>query len=473
MKTTSFIHFSLKNSNIFHQLNALGEVVLFRESNITETDEIAIKDSLFSSSTIKSVLARANDSETVIFLTQDSDIELSPSFANRISESNAMMIYSDYEIERTGNVELTDYQKGSIRDGFKFGPLLVFKWPTRLLSLLAESDYTYGGLYDLVLRINENERPHHICDRLYKVFQTAIDNRKSGEKQFDYLDIKNRDLQIEFEQVATRHLKRIGAFIDHKELREIEHTNATNNVTASVVIPVYNRERTIKDAVVSALNQKTSFPFNVIVVDNHSTDKTTSILKEISKEDNRLIHIIPTETDLRIGGCWNKALCDPHCGTFAIQLDSDDIYSDEKTVETIVNKFREEKCAMVIGSYRITNFKLETLPPGIIDHKEWTPTNGMNNALRINGLGAPRAFYTPLARQILFPNCSYGEDYAMGLAVSRQFKIGRIYDVLYICRRWEGNSDADLTQEKQNANDTAKDFMRTQEIEKRVLLNKL
>lgn len=476
MKIISFIHSDLKNSKASKQLSELGDVVYMCDNDCccsSSENCMAIDGSLYTSSTIKSVLKRAQQHDLVLFLTQIVDVELNDNFIQANSNDPSLITYSNYAIDGVGDVDLINYQRGSIRDGFKFGPLIVLKQPKTLYNLVADADYKFGGLYNLILKVNVTERPKHIAERLYKVYTATIDNRKSGEKQFDYLDVKNRDLQIEFEQIATAHLKEIGAFIDYNGLKEVAFNAPANNIIASVVIPVYNREKTIKDAVLSALNQKTSFPFNVIVVDNHSTDNTTTILNEIAKDYKHLVHIIPAETDLKIGGCWNKALNADECGMFAIQLDSDDIYSSENTVETIVNKFYEEKCAMVIGSYKITNFKLETLPPGVIDHKEWTPTNGMNNAVRINGLGAPRAFYTPLARQILFPNCSYGEDYAMGLAVSRQFKLGRIYDVLYICRRWEGNSDADLTQEKQNNNDIAKDAMRTLEIEKRILLNQI
>ena len=152
---------------------------------------------------------------------------------------------------------------------------------------------------------------------------------------------------------------------------------------------------------------------------------------------------------------------DEHCGRFAIQLDSDDLYINHHVLQRIVDTFHEHQCAMVIGSYKMVNFKLEEIPPGIIDHKEWTPDNGRNNALRVNGLGAPRAFYTPLLRQIRIPNVSYGEDYATALAISREY---RIYEPLYLCRRWEGNSDADLNIQRVNANNYYKDKIRMIEI---------
>lgn len=475
MSIISFLHKDLLDCKIYKQLKSVGDCVLLsdKEENNSEWDSIKIENNLFSSKTIQSILRKSENYNTILLLTQNTEASITNELVCEAENSQHLCLYSNYRVNDSEKKETIDYQKGSLRDGFSFGPILCFKQPKKLLSFISSSDYTYGGLYDLILKINRTERPYHVAKELYSIYPNTTDNRKSGEKQFDYLDVKKRDLQIEFEKIATEHLKEINAYIDERKLKEISFNEHFSTITASVVIPVYNRARTIADAVNSALSQKLDAPFNVIVVDNHSTDGTTEFLKEISQKDARLVHIIPEETDLKIGGCWNKALNSDQCGMFAVQLDSDDIYSDEYTLEKIVRKFKEEHCAMVIGSYKITNFKLETLPPGIIDHKEWTNSNGMNNALRINGLGAPRAFYTPLARQILFPNCSYGEDYAMGLAISRQFKIGRIYDVLYLCRRWEGNSDADLSMEKQNQNDSAKDAMRTLEIEKRILLNTL
>lgn len=478
MNIASFIHISLAESNVAKKLSAKGNCYFYGDGNdikefsVTE-NTIELSEPIFASKSLKLCFENAKENDSVILLTQEVDIEFSDKFFEVFSNQSRLMNYCDYEIEGIGEYPTIDYQQGSIRDGFRFGPVLFFNKPKQLLSILKDSDYTFGGLYDLVLKINKQERPNHIAENLYKVGKSKVDTRKSGEKQFDYLDTRKRDSQLEFEKIASAYLKEIGASINYKNIKDISFNANQFSVTASVVIPVYNRVRTIEDAVRSALSQKFEKPFNVIVVDNHSSDGTTQVLERIAAEDKRLIHIIPEETDLKIGGCWNKALNAKECGMFAIQLDSDDIYSDENTIKKVVDKFIAEKCAMVIGSYRITNFKLETLPPGLIDHKEWTAENGMNNALRINGLGAPRAFFTPLARQILFPNCSYGEDYAMGLAISRQFKIGRIFDVLYICRRWEGNSDADLTITKQNQNDLAKDAMRTLEIEKRILLNKI
>jgi glycosyltransferase involved in cell wall biosynthesis len=329
-----------------------------------------------------------------------------------------------------------------------------------------EEDYQWGALYDLRLRMKNIV---HVNEYLYTEIET--DNRKSGEKQFDYVDPKNRAVQIEMEKVCTAHLKRIGGWLA-PDFKEIQLCQNDNGVTASVIIPVFNRIRTIKDAVQSALSQQCDFPFNVIVVDNHSTDGTTEVLAEIASEDKRLIHLIPMNNDLCIGGCWNLAVHNEACGEFAVQLDSDDVYSGPDTLAKIVSAFHEQKCAMVVGTYQMTDFQMNPIPPGVIDHKEWTEDNGRNNALRINGLGAPRAFWTPLLRTLNLPNTSYGEDYALGLRISREYRIGRIYDVLYCCRRWEGNSDAALDIEKVNMNNLYKDRIRTWELEARIRMNK-
>ena len=364
-----------------------------------------------------------------------------------------------------------DYQQGSLRDDFDFGKLVLLR-----ASLLKEyvaqeslTDYQYAGLYDLRLYISRKSPIFRLNEILYTAEE--LDQRVSGEKQFDYVNPRNREVQIEMEQAATQHLEALNALIDTNFYLQPEFDEQDFEVEATVIIPVFNRQRTIADAVESALEQKTTFPFNVIVVDNHSTDGTSEILAEIASRHPQLIVITPERTDLGIGGCWNEALNDLRCGRFAIQLDSDDLYSSPQTLQTIVNAFYEQNAAMIVGSYRMCNFQLETLPPGLIDHREWTEQNGPNNALRINGLGAPRAFFTPLARQIQFPNTSYGEDYAMGLAFSRYYRIGRIYDELYLCRRWEGNSDAALSIERQNANNLYKDRLRTMELIARIQYN--
>jgi len=358
-------------------------------------------------------------------------------------------------------------QFGSVRDDFDFGSLTLnsVSMIQKYLNERTDQELKYSAWYEyqLFLIRHKYEAPlFHLHEYLYT--EEELDLRKSGEKQFDYVDPRNRDAQIEKEQVFTEHLKAIGCYVSSELISEVDPSKGHFEAEASVIIPVRNREKTIEDAVRSALSQKTSFPYNVLVVDNHSTDNTTAILQRLAAEDSRVKHIIPQRDDLGIGGCWSLAANDEACGRFAVQLDSDDLYSGDDTLQRIVDKFYADKCAMVIGSYRMCNFQLETLPPGLIDHKEWTDENGRNNAIRINGLGAPRAFFTPLLRKIGVPNTSYGEDYALGLAFSRKYKIGRIYDELYLCRRWEGNSDAALSPEKVNENNRYKDGLRTIEL---------
>lgn len=390
---------------------------------------------------------------------------------------NASVVYSDRFFKRNGVTIASptmDCYYGSVRDDFNFGNVCVLS-SDALKTFLEEAgdcDYKASSWYALHLFCLTRKRDYalyHVHEYLYTEVQSDL--RSSGEKQFDYVNSRNRDTQIEREQIFTEYLKKIGAYIDPDSIADVAVESNSFDKEASVIIPVRNRVRTIEDAVRSALSQKTDFEFNVIVVDNHSTDGTTEVLEHLSAEDSRVIHIRPTRDDLGIGGCWSLAFEDSRCGRFAVQLDSDDIYSGTDTLQRIVDKFYEEHCGMVIGSYRICNFKLETLPPGLIDHKEWTRENGHNNALRVNGLGAPRAFYTPLLRSIGMPNTSYGEDYAVGLAFSRKYKIGRIYDELYLCRRWEGNSDASLTPEQVNRNNMYKDDLRTMEIIDRRRLN--
>lgn len=425
----------------------------------------------------KQVALYANTPFTLI-CTQVQDLEFGYMALERmcdyLSAPQCSMVYADHyktiKGERTPH-PVIDYQLGSVRDDFDFGSLLMFRtdYLKRAINEIeAEKEYQHSALYALRLALSRYGELTHIREFLYT--ETEIDLRKSGEKQFDYVDPRNRQVQIEREEVFTRHLKKIGAYLKPGmmtvDLKEGEFSHE-----ASIIIPVRNRARTINDAIRSVLEQETSFPFNLIIIDNHSTDGTSEIIEQY-KNDNRVIHLIPERTDLGIGGCWNLGINHPQCGRFAIQLDSDDLYSSPHTLQTIVDKFYKEQCAMVIGSYRMTDFTLQALPPGVIDHKEWTDENGHNNALRINGLGAPRAFFTPLLRKIRVPNTSYGEDYALGLAFSRQYRIGRIYDVLYLCRRWEGNSDAALSIEKINQNNNYKDSLRTLEIKLRQAMNK-
>ena len=330
-------------------------------------------------------------------------------------------------------------------------------------------EYRYAALYDLRLRVSCLGALTHVSEFLYT--EVEHDLRKSGEKQFDYVDPRNRAVQVEMEAACTAHLKRIGAYLA-PVFHPITFSEEAFEVEASVIIPVRNRVRTIEDAIRSVLMQQCAFPFNIIVIDNHSTDGTTERVAALAQEDKRIIHLIPERDDLGIGGCWNLGVHHSACGRFVVQLDSDDVYSDADTLRKVVEAFYEQQCAMVVGTYMMTNFQMEMIQPGIIDHKEWTPENGRNNALRINGLGAPRAFYTPLLRQVNLPNTSYGEDYALGLRMSRHYQIGRIYDVLYLCRRWEDNSDASLDVVKMNQHNLYKDKIRTWELEARINWNK-
>jgi hypothetical protein len=410
----------------------------------------------------------------------DRKIEIDESSLNKLilyaQNTYAGWVYSDFyeSLEEKDEVRyLIEYQYGSIRDDFDFGNLILIS--TEELKKVSEYPFAsekklkYSGLYDLRLAISRNAPIEKLQEPIYK---TGKSKNGLQNKLFEYVDPKNRSIQSEYEKVVTHHLKEIGALINAESNKKIEFEKKSK-IEASVIIPVKNRVRTIKDAINSALTQEPKFSFNVIVVDNYSNDGTSEIIKKISASDERVVHIIPEQKDLGIGGCWNEALFHPMCGNFAVQLDSDDLYSDENTLQKIVDKFYDEKCAMVIGSYKLTDYNLKEIPPGIIDHREWTPENGPNNALRINGLGAPRAFYTPLAKEIKFPNVSYGEDYSMGLAMSRKYKIGRIYEPIYLCRRWEGNTDASLSNEQENKNNFYKDFLRTNEIKARQQLNKI
>lgn len=387
-------------------------------------------------------------------------------------DSQAGMVYADHYQLKEGKQQaapVIDYQAGALRDDFDFGSVMLFRTSALKAAIgRMKCEYQYAGLYDLRLKLSQTEKLVHINEYLYTEIETDI--RKSGEKQFDYVDPRNRSRQIEMEQACTEHLKEIGGYLA-PSFAPIDFEQEVFEYEASVIIPVRNRIRTIRDAIRSVLMQQCDFKFNLIVIDNHSTDDTTEAIDEF-KADERLVHIIPERNDLGIGGCWNMGVHHPKCGKFAVQLDSDDVYKDEHTLSTMVKAFYEQQCGMVVGTYMMTDFDMKMLPPGIIDHREWTPENGRNNALRINGLGAPRAFYTPLLRQMKVPNTSYGEDYALGLRFSRHHQIGRVYDVVYLCRRWEGNSDAALDIAKTNANNLYKDRIRTWELEARIQLNK-
>ncbi|MCU7500100.1 MAG: glycosyltransferase family 2 protein [Bacteroidota bacterium] len=444
------------------------------EENIEGCEKLKV-ESLFSSETV-SQLKEKSSADYTLFITQDNLIEFGQfgieRFLHVAEDTGAGLVYSDYyevkEGSRTAH-PVIDYQVGSIRDDFNFGYVYFFN-TAALKQAFKKTKFLYAGIYDLRLKISQKNSIVRVPEFLYATIETDV--RKTGEKQFDYVNPRNRSVQIEMEIAATDHLKKVKAYLK-PEFKQIDLTAGNFEFEASVIIPVKNRAKTIGEAVESVLKQKADFPFNLIVIDNHSNDGTTEVLKEAAARDSRLIHVIPDREDLGIGGCWNMGVHHEKCGRFAIQLDSDDMYKDETTVQKVVDKFREEKCAMVIGSYQMTNFKLEEIPPGIIDHKEWTPENGRNNALRINGLGAPRAFYTPLLREIKVPNVSYGEDYALGLAISREYQIGRIYEPIYLCRRWEGNSDAALDINKANTYNVYKDRVRTIELLARQRKNSL
>ncbi|MBO5297022.1 MAG: DUF4922 domain-containing protein [Candidatus Homeothermus sp.] len=435
-------------------------------------------DHLQSCETVRKIAAATSSSYAMLY-TRSAPLALGYMSLNRFINVavniNAGLVYSDRTQMNDGilkRLPVIEYQAGSLRNDFDFGSLLLFdaEIMKAYAKEFADSDFNYAGWYELQLFILRSDKPlFHIGEYLYT--ESNSDTRLSGVRQFDYVDPRNSHVQTEMEKVCTEHLRRIGAYIEADTVSEAAIDRYKFHYEASVIIPVRNRVRTIADAIRSALSQVTDFNYNVIVVDNHSTDGTREIIDEICTEDKRCVCIVPEKTDLGIGGCWSMAINDFRCGRFAVQLDSDDLYSGTDTLQRIVNKFYEDKCAMVIGSYRMCDFQLNTLPPGLIDHKEWTDENGRNNALRINGFGAPRAFFTPILRKIGVPNTSYGEDYALGLEFSRSYKIGRIFDELYLCRRWEGNTDAALTQEQQNANNRYKDSLRTIEIASRQRLN--
>ena len=436
---------------------------------------VCLDEPVFKSETIRRIAAESKANYALVY-TKTTTLELGYMALERLlqiaQDTEAGLVYADHYQVKGGELvkaPVIDYQKGSLRDDFDFGSVLFFDTAALKESVQRMTEtYQHAGLYDLRLKLSQRYALVHANEYLYS--EVEEDNRKSGEKQFDYVDPRNRDRQIEMEKACTQHLKEIGGYLE-PHFEDIDFNQGEFEVEASVIIPVRNREATIGAAIESVLKQQAKFKFNLIVIDNHSTDGTTEAI-DAFKADGRVIHLVPERNDLGIGGCWNYGVNSTHCGKFAVQLDSDDLYKDEHTLQTIVDAFYEQKCAMVIGSYMMTDFGLNELPPGVIDHKEWTPDNGRNNALRINGLGAPRAFYTPVLRSIGLPNTSYGEDYAMGLNISRHYQIGRIYDVLYLCRRWGGNSDAALSIERVNANNLYKDRIRTWELEARIALNK-
>lgn len=455
-----------------------GQITLFgteAPTSLPEGCSFLTVDSPFSSQSLKAIAVQAAAPYTLLY-TKDTILNLGMFALERmvhiLNDSGAGMVYADHYQLKGGQQTIApviDYQQGSLRDDFDFGSVLLYRTESlKDAAARMKADYQFAGLYDLRLKLSQRHELVHINEYLYT--EVENDTRRSGEKIFDYVDPKNRNRQIEMEAACTEHLKEVGGYLK-PEFEHIEFDKGNFEYEASVIIPVRNRIRTIRDAIRSVLTQQADFKFNLIVIDNHSTDGTTEAIDEFSS-DERLIHLIPERNDLGIGGCWNLGVHHPKCGKFAIQLDSDDVYKDEHTLSIIVRAFYEQNCGMVVGTYMMTNFDMQMIAPGIIDHREWTPENGRNNALRINGLGAPRAFYTPVLREVKVPNTSYGEDYALGLNFSRRFQIGRVYDVVYLCRRWDDNSDAALDVVKMNANNLYKDRIRTWELQARIALNK-
>ena len=477
---TAFIPFNggPQIDRIVEQLTKNDQVarVFLLESGETAGDIQGCKslkvDSPFGSEAVQ-MMRTASRTPFALLVTEADAVELGQFCIERMLnvavETGSGLVYADYSDLDDGKLTphpLIDYQLGSIRDDFDFGSLVLFNVDALNYAgrVGGKQSYKHAGLYEARLAISRRYPISHIGECLYS--KGMIDRRASGEKQFDYVDPGNREAQIEMEATVTFHLQKIGAYLEPK-VKRVNMKEGTLGVEASVIIPTRNRLRTIGDAVESALQQETNFPFNLFVVDNHSTDGTTDLVRALAATDARIIHLVPQRRDLGIGGCWNEAIHHEKCGRFAVQLDSDDLYGDETTLQKIVDVFRAEKCAMVIGSYQVVNFDLQEVPPGIVDHKEWTPENGRNNALRINGFGAPRAFFTPILRKVNFPNVSYGEDYAVALAISREYQIGRIFEPVYRCRRWEGNTDANLDLLQVNAHNSYKDKLRTFEIQAR------
>jgi len=457
---------SMKDSGVVNRVYIVVPDSQARAGENIEADFLR-SDGFFTTDALKK-MAAVTDTDYVVTYSKSFPLDLGKHALSRMMQiskgTGAGIVYSDYFENREGKLSphpLTDYQEGSLRDDFNFGSVILYSAKAFINACSRmDEEYRFAGLYDLRLKISQSYPLIHIQEMLYTEVET--DTRKSGEKQFDYVDPRNRQVQIEMEKACTGHLKAVGAWLA-PVFRDITFDDHGFDFDASVIIPVRNRVKTIGDAIKSVLDQKTEYRFNLIIVDNHSSDGTTEIISAY-KDEPGIVHIIPERKDLGIGGCWNEAIFSKSCGRFAIQLDSDDLYIDNTVITRIVDAFYHQQCAMVVGSYRMVNFDLEEIPPGLIDHREWTPDNGRNNALRINGLGAPRAFYTPVLRNVMMPNVSYGEDYAVGLAISRLYRIGRIYEPLYLCRRWDENSDALLDTDKINTYNMYKDKVRTIEL---------
>lgn len=474
LPTISSEHAAVMTDRLSHEALVKETFILSTEECKTESYKTISVNNFTSTETLKAISEYA-DTPYILLFNKIAEVEIGEGAIQRLlkiaSDTQADVLYSDYFTAHEGAITThptIDYQKGSLRDDFDFGPIWMVKTAVLKEYLKSETEnYTFAGFYAFRLFWGHNCKVVHVNEPLY--IETATDLRKSGDKQFDYLLGKHREAQIEMEKACTNHLRRIGGWLPPRETSV--DFDGEFPVEASVIIPVRNRVKTITDAIKSVLTQQTTFAFNVIVIDNHSTDGTSEAIETLAKNDDRVRHLIPNRKDLGIGGCWNYGVNDAQCGRFAIQLDSDDVYSTPQTLQRIVDEFYKQKCAMVIGSYTLTDENLNILPPGLIDHKEWTAENGHNNALRINGLGAPRAFFSPVFRDIQMPNTSYGEDYMMGLRICRDYRIGRIFDSLYNCRRWSGNSDAALSIEQINKNNKYKDWIRTIELEARISRN--
>ncbi len=421
-------------------------------------------------------IANTATTEWLFLQTEAGEVEFLPQAEKRFIDiaeaTGAAMVYSDYyQITEDGKNPITtiEYQRGSLRDDFNFGAVILLN--TGILKKITThtpEDYEFAGLYDIRLKISETSSIFRIAEPLYLL--TPVSATEAESRHFAYIDKKNRNVQIDMEKACTAHLKCIGALLTGNP-KSVNLESENFDCEASIIIPVRNRQKTIADAIHSALGQQTNFKFNVLVVDNFSTDDTGNIIDRIAHTYSNVIKITPDNDNLGIGGCWQLAINHSLCGKFAVQLDSDDIYQSPHTLQRIVDEFYRQRCAMLIGSYTITDFELNPIPPYLIDHAEWTDDNGRNNALRINGLGAPRAFLTPIIREIGFPNVSYGEDYAVGLRISREWKIGRIYDSVYLCRRWENNSDTGISLETLNRYNFYKDKIRTIELLRRIKQN--
>jgi len=464
-KSIEFTAASLRNSGEVENILVLINV----EKEYGYSGVSFIKSKGFTSTASVKKMAEVTKTDYILIYSKAFQLDFGKFALGRMiqvcEDTGAGMVYSDYYENKDNRLSphpVIDYQEGSLRDDFNFGSVILFKASAfREACYRMDAEFQFAGLYDLRLKVSQNHKFVHIPEMLYT--EVEPDTRKSGEKQFDYVDPRNRAVQIEMEIACTNHLKDVKAWLK-PEFRKISFDEGQFEYDASVIIPVKNRVKTVGDALKSVLIQESKFKFNLIVVDNFSTDGTTEIIQSFAKTDKRVVHVIPERKDLGIGGCWNEGVFHKQCGKFAIQLDSDDLYIDNNVITRIVEAFYNQQCAMVVGSYKMVNFNLEDIPPGLIDHKEWTPDNGRNNALRINGLGAPRAFYTPVLRSIRLPDVSYGEDYAAGLAISRHYQIGRIFDPLYLCRRWEENSDAALDVNKTNVYNLYKDKIRTIEF---------